>query len=180
MVSRHAKLGPGTTGHGVIVNAGAVVGDHRIINSCALIEHDVQIGHYYQYRRSDEWRCVSWFWGFVGSGCIIRDGLTLPPPHLSVLVNASWDGYEQPMRTTPQTMVIAEAGVNHNGELHLASLSTLLLMLVPMWWFQTFQASQLATQYAQQAVYQKKSLDKSESQLQMLKRFELHPKIFLY
>ena len=24
------------------------------------------------------------------------------------------------MRTTPQTMVIAEAGVNHNGELHLA------------------------------------------------------------
>ena len=47
VVSRYAQLGSGTTiGHGVIVNAGAVVGDHCIINSCALVEHDVQIGHH--------------------------------------------------------------------------------------------------------------------------------------
>lgn len=82
IVSRHAKLGPGTTvGHSVIVNAGAVVGDHCIINSCALIEHDVQIGHYCHISTgvlvnggvqigSDS---------FIGSGSMIREGLTLPP-----------------------------------------------------------------------------------------------------
>ena len=33
-------------GHGAIVNAGAVVGDHCIINTRSLIEHDAQIGDY--------------------------------------------------------------------------------------------------------------------------------------
>ena len=81
------------------------------------------------------------------------------------------------MRTTPQTTVIAEAGVNHNGDLHLAKklVDAAVDAGADVVKFQTFQASQLATQYAQQAVYQKKSLDKSESQLQMLKRFELQP-----
>ena len=80
------------------------------------------------------------------------------------------------MRTTPQTTVIAEAGVNHNGDLHLAKklVDAAVDAGADVVKFQTFQASQLNT-YAQQAVYQKKSLDKSESQLQMLKRFELQP-----
>ncbi|MDB4638774.1 NeuD/PglB/VioB family sugar acetyltransferase [bacterium] len=82
VVSRYAQLGLGTTvGHGVIVNAGAVVGNHCIINSCALVEHDVQIGHHCHVSTgvlvnggvqigSDS---------FIGSGAIIREGLTLPP-----------------------------------------------------------------------------------------------------
>ena len=46
-VSRHAQLGIGTSvGHGVIVNAGARVGDCCILNSNALIEHDAVIGDY--------------------------------------------------------------------------------------------------------------------------------------
>ena len=48
---------------------------------------------------------VSWFC-FVGSGSIIRDGLTLPPLTFSMLVNASWMAYEEPMRTTPQTTAL--------------------------------------------------------------------------
>lgn len=82
VVSPYAQLGPGTTlGHGVIVNASAVVGDHCIINSRALIEHDAQIGHYCHLSTgvlvnggvqigSDS---------FIGSGAMIREGLTLPP-----------------------------------------------------------------------------------------------------
>ena len=82
VVSRYAQLGPGTTvAHGVIVNAGAVVGDHCIINSRALVEHDVQIGHHCHVSTgvlinggvqigSDS---------FIGSGAMIREGLTLPP-----------------------------------------------------------------------------------------------------
>ncbi len=81
------------------------------------------------------------------------------------------------MSTTQQTLVIAEAGVNHNGDLQLAkklvdAASDAGADVVK---FQTFQASQLATEYAEQAAYQQKALDNSEGQLAMLKRLELQP-----
>lgn len=41
--------------------------------------------------------------------------------------------------------------------------------------FQTFQASQLATEHAEQAAYQQRALDNSEGQMSMLKRLELQP-----
>ncbi|MDA8926831.1 NeuD/PglB/VioB family sugar acetyltransferase [Gammaproteobacteria bacterium] len=44
-ISKHANLGMGTiVMHGVIINAGAIIGDNCIINSRALIEHGVEIG----------------------------------------------------------------------------------------------------------------------------------------
>ena len=81
------------------------------------------------------------------------------------------------MSTTQHILVIAEAGVNHNGDLQLAkklvdAASDAGADVVK---FQTFQASQLATEHAEQADYQQKALDKSEGQLVMLKRLELHP-----
>ena len=81
------------------------------------------------------------------------------------------------MRTTPQTLVIAEAGVNHNGDLHLAKklVAAAADAGADVVKFQTFQANQLATEHAEQADYQQKSLDKLESQLEMLKRLELQP-----
>ena len=82
VVSRHAQLGPGTTvGHGVIVNAAAVVGDHCILNSRALIEHDVQIGDHCHISTGSlvngGVRVGSG--SFIGSGAILREGLELPP-----------------------------------------------------------------------------------------------------
>ena len=45
VISRNAKLGPGTlVMHGAIINAGAVIGTNSIINSRALVEHDVNVG----------------------------------------------------------------------------------------------------------------------------------------
>lgn len=82
VVSRHAKLGPGTTvGHGVIVNAGAVVGNHCIINSRALIEHDVQVGHHCHISTGVllNGGVTVGSGSFIGSGAIIREGLNLPP-----------------------------------------------------------------------------------------------------
>jgi sugar O-acyltransferase (sialic acid O-acetyltransferase NeuD family) len=81
VVSRHAQLGPGTTvGHGVIVNATAVVGAHCILNSGALIEHDVQIGDHCHISTgalvNGGVRVGSG--SFIGSGAMIREGLQLP------------------------------------------------------------------------------------------------------
>jgi len=82
VVSRHAHLGPGTTvGHGVIVNAAASVGSHCILNSCALIEHDVHIGDHCHISTgvlvNGGVRLGSG--SFIGSGTMLREGLELPP-----------------------------------------------------------------------------------------------------
>lgn len=82
VVSRHAQLGLGTTvGHGVIVNAGGVVGDHCIINSRALIEHDVQIGNHCHISTGVlvNGGVTIGSGSFIGSGAMIREGLNLPP-----------------------------------------------------------------------------------------------------
>ena len=81
VVSRHAQLGPGTVvAPGAIVNAGAVVGAHCILNSRALIEHDVQLGDHCHVSTgalvNGGVRLGSG--SFIGSGAMIREGLELP------------------------------------------------------------------------------------------------------
>ena len=81
------------------------------------------------------------------------------------------------MTTTQETLVIAEAGVNHNGDLQIAKklVDAATEAGADVIKFQTFQASQLATEHAEQATYQQKALGNSEGQLAMLKRLELQP-----
>ena len=79
------------------------------------------------------------------------------------------------MSTLRKTLVIAEAGVNHNGDLQLAKKLVLAASDAgaDIIKFQTFQASKLATESAKQVIYQQQALDNSEGQLAMLKRYEL-------
>ena len=81
IVSKYAEVGDGTSiGHGAIVNSSTKIGENCIINSKALVEHDVEIGNFSHIstgviinggtKIGDN--C------FIGSGAIIREGLQIP------------------------------------------------------------------------------------------------------
>lgn len=73
------------------------------------------------------------------------------------------------------TLIIAEAGVNHNGQLDLAFqlVDAAVEAGVDIIKFQTFKAEKLVTQKAKQAHYQSINTNKVESQYSMLKKLEL-------
>ncbi|WP_290138215.1 N-acetylneuraminate synthase [Allocoprobacillus halotolerans] len=74
-----------------------------------------------------------------------------------------------------KTYIIAEAGVNHNGDINLARqlIDAAAEARVNCIKFQTFKTSQLVSKYAQKAEYQKKTDIKNETQFDMLKKLEL-------
>ena len=71
--------------------------------------------------------------------------------------------------------VIAEAGVNHNGDLSLAFqlIDAAIAAGADAVKFQTFIASEVITADAAKAEYQKETTGEQESQLEMVKRLEL-------
>lgn len=77
------------------------------------------------------------------------------------------------------TLIIAEAGVNHNGQEKLAFdlVDAAYKAGADIVKFQTFKAKNLVTRDAQQAQYQVTNTQKQESQLAMLSRLELSYKV---
>ncbi|MFD2177628.1 N-acetylneuraminate synthase [Veronia pacifica] len=75
------------------------------------------------------------------------------------------------------TLIIAEAGVNHNGDEKLAFklVDAAAKAGADIVKFQTFKATELVTEQAVQADYQVANTGKKESQLSMLRRLELSP-----
>ena len=73
--------------------------------------------------------------------------------------------------------VIAEAGVNHNGDSVLARqlIDAAVASGADAVKFQTFSAERLVTRDAPQAEYQRRNIGVEESQFAMLKRLELSP-----
>jgi len=72
-------------------------------------------------------------------------------------------------------LIIAEAGVNHNGDMELATrlIDVAADAGADLVKFQTFTAERLATQSAPKADYQNQTTDRVESQFAMLKQLEL-------
>ena len=73
--------------------------------------------------------------------------------------------------------IIAEAGVNHNGDIDIAKklIDQAALAGADAVKFQTFKAENLVCKNAQKAEYQLETTDKDESQFEMLKKLELTP-----
>ena len=74
-----------------------------------------------------------------------------------------------------KTFIIAEAGVNHNGNIGLAYklIDAAIESGVDAIKFQTFKAEKLVSKNAEMANYQKDNIGKAESQLEMIKKLEL-------
>ena len=73
-------------------------------------------------------------------------------------------------------LIIAEAGVNHNGSMEIAKqlVDAAVEAGVDIIKFQTFKAEKLVSKAAKQAEYQKKNIgDGNDSQYEMLKKLEL-------
>lgn len=75
------------------------------------------------------------------------------------------------------TLVIAEAGVNHNGDLNVAFrlVEAAAQAGADVVKFQTFHAQELVTRKAGKAAYQKQTTGEAGSQLAMLQKLELTP-----
>jgi len=74
-----------------------------------------------------------------------------------------------------KTIIIAEAGVNHNGDINLAKklIECAARAGADIVKFQTFQPELLVSKAAHKAAYQKKTTDKNESQFDMLRKLTL-------
>jgi N,N'-diacetyllegionaminate synthase len=83
----------------------------------------------------------------------------------------------------PKTLIIAEAGVNHNGDLDLAYklIDAAKSSGADIVKFQTFNTNKLVSKHAQKAEYQRLATAADESQFEMIKKleFDLHSHILL-
>ena len=80
-----------------------------------------------------------------------------------------------------RTLIIAEAGVNHNGDIELAKQLVEVAAEAGADYvkFQTFSADRIVTRSANKAEYQQRTTSTSETQYEMLKKLELSVEMHL-
>jgi len=88
---------------------------------------------------------------------------------MKIKIDDRWIGEGHPC------FVIAEAGINHNGKLEIAKklIDAAKEVGADAVKFQTYKSENVTSRYVEMADYQKKNIGKEESQLEMIKKFEL-------
>jgi N,N'-diacetyllegionaminate synthase len=91
------------------------------------------------------------------------------------MINPTMHDSQERQAMNKPVLIIAEAGVNHNGSLELARglIDCAASSGADLVKFQTFSAARQATRTALKATYQVKNTGESESQFDMLRRLEL-------
>ncbi len=97
--------------------------------------------------------------------------MTMTPQNLSIRIGKRLVGPDEPV------FIIAEAGVNHNGQLALAKqlVEAAVESGADAVKFQSFVATGLVSGAAPKAQYQLQTTDPGETQFEMIKRLELSP-----
>lgn len=187
VISKSASLGEGTfVAARVAINPDVKIGTNAIINTTSSIDHDCVIGDYVH----------------VAPGAILSGGVTVgAETHIgsgasiiqSIAIGAHCivgagaivrrdvadDSLEfggpRRGRIKKSIFIIAEAGVNHNGSLNIAKkmVDKAVDAGADAIKFQAFNAEKIVARTAPKAQYQKIVTDKSETQLEMMKRLEL-------
>ena len=83
--------------------------------------------------------------------------------------------------TDSKCFIIAEAGVNHNGDINLAKklIFEAKKAGADCVKFQTFKADEVVTEDAPKARYQIKNTDPNEKQIEMLRKLELSKEVYV-
>lgn len=192
-IAETATIAEGTiVMHQALVNAEAKIEANVIVNSFALIEHDAQIGAHTHIstRATINGAATVGRNCFIGSHALVFQQCQVGRDSIvggGQVVRADLPNNSQPndvkniSSSQKPVFIIAEAGVNHNGDVDLAKkmIEIAAKAGVDAVKFQTFHAESLTTSYAEKADYQKQATTKIESQQEMLKALELPEKSYV-
>jgi sugar O-acyltransferase (sialic acid O-acetyltransferase NeuD family) len=191
IIAKDAKLVENSgifVGKGAIINSNASIHEMSILNSGSVIEHDCEVGAF-SHIAVGAVVCGGVKIGIhtmvganatilqeriIGNRVIIGAGCT-------VTTNIADDEMLYSSIDQEHIYIIAEAGVNHGGDIVLAKkmIEAAALAGADAVKFQTFQTEKMVTKNASKAVYQKNTTDCQESQYQMLKKLELAKEEYL-
>ena len=180
-LSKSAIVGDGTIiMHKAIVNAKAKIGKNCIINTGAIIEHDVVIGDNCHISTGSIVNGGAQIGNntFIGSGSVIKQNIKLGSGSLinaKKFIDKDLKNSQKFCDKKTKTTIIAEAGVNHNGNIHLAYklVDIAAKSKADYVKFQTFVTEDLVQKKIGLAKYQRENSKKINSQYNLLKKFEL-------